>query len=95
MPDSIGELQNLTALYLCCNNLKSLPNSIGELQNLTSLDLRDNNLENLPDSINKLIQLKVLYIDSKVKRKNLSKHIKQAISRAELINITGNSWEEL
>jgi Leucine-rich repeat (LRR) protein len=54
LPDSIGNLQNLTSLDLSDNNLKSLPDSIGELQNLTSLSLSENDLKWLPESIKKL-----------------------------------------
>ena len=41
LPSEIGQLQNLTALYLWENNLTSLPPEIGQLQNLTELDLYD------------------------------------------------------
>ena len=54
MPDSIGNLENLTSLYLNANNLKIVPESIGGLKNLTSLNLRGNDLKWLPESIKKL-----------------------------------------
>jgi hypothetical protein len=62
LPDSIGNLENLTELDLCDNQLQSLPDSIGNLENLTELDLRENQLQSLPDSIGNLNNLTELYL---------------------------------
>jgi Leucine-rich repeat (LRR) protein len=88
-------LENLTSLDLRDNKLERLPESIGELKNLSSLDLRGNKLERLPEAINELKNLEFLYIDSNVKTDNLSEDIKKAISRIQLIKITGKDWREL
>ena len=62
LPEGIGNLSNLTLLYIGSNNLEALPESIGNLTNLTSLDATDNNLEALPDSIGNLTNLTSLYV---------------------------------
>ncbi|MBE9032000.1 leucine-rich repeat domain-containing protein, partial [filamentous cyanobacterium LEGE 11480] len=62
LPESIGQLTNLTSLDLRDNQLVSLPESIGQLTNLTSLDLRDNQLVSLPESIGQLTRLKSLLL---------------------------------
>ena len=121
LPETIGELKNLSSLNLCCNEnldfddafkklstlknlsslnlwnnkLERLPESIGNLKNLSLLNLWNNKLERLPESINELKDLEFLYIDSNVKIDNLSEHIKKAISRSKLIEITGKDWREL
>ena len=57
LPSEIGQLQNLTALYLWENNLTSLPPEIGQLQNLISLWLSGNDLTSLPPEIGQLQNL--------------------------------------
>ena len=56
LPQSIGNLSNLTSLNLSdCYNLESLPSSIGTLSNLTSLNLsRCGNLSSIPTSLSHL-----------------------------------------
>jgi leucine-rich repeat protein SHOC2 len=57
LPNSIGNLTNLTELKLNGNQLTSLPDSIGNLTNLTELNLDGNQLASLPDSIGNLTNL--------------------------------------
>ncbi|MBD2329954.1 COR domain-containing protein [Alkalinema sp. FACHB-956] len=57
LPDSIGQLTNLTQLNLYNNQLTELPDSIGQLTNLTQLNLYNNQLTELPDSIGQLTNL--------------------------------------
>jgi Leucine-rich repeat (LRR) protein len=56
-PPEIGDLTNLTSLYLTGNQLNTLPESIGNLTNLTSLSLGFNRLNTLPESIGNLTNL--------------------------------------
>jgi Leucine-rich repeat (LRR) protein len=60
LPNSIGNLTNLTYLYCGNNNLTSLPDSIDNLTNLTLLNCDSNELITLPDSICNLTNLKEL-----------------------------------
>ena len=51
LPDSIGDLKNLTELNLRANRLAVIPETIGDIKSLRFLDLRDNRLNSLPESI--------------------------------------------
>ncbi len=57
IPDSIGNLVDLTSLNLYGNNLTILPESIGSLSKLVELSLGNNQLTSLPTSISKLTNL--------------------------------------
>ncbi|MEM6452631.1 MAG: COR domain-containing protein [Cyanobacteria bacterium P01_D01_bin.105] len=57
LPESIGNLSNLTSLNLSDKQLTTLPESIGNLSNLTSLNLHINQLTTLPESIGNLSNL--------------------------------------
>jgi leucine-rich repeat protein SHOC2 len=57
LPDSIGNLTDLTSLNLYGNSLTSLPESIGKLSKLVELSLGTNQLTSLPISISKLTRL--------------------------------------
>jgi hypothetical protein len=62
IPDTIGNLVNLTILTLHTNQLSgTIPNTIGNLVNLTMLDLNSNQLSGtIPDTIDNLINLHTL-----------------------------------
>ena len=62
LPESIGQLQQLSHLDLTSNQLTSLPESIGQLQQLSYLLLSRNNLTSLPDSFSDLLQLSHLHM---------------------------------
>ena len=64
LPESIGNLSNLTDLDLSNNRQSILPESIGNLSNLTDLDLSNNRLQFLPSSIVNLKKLKNLDLRS-------------------------------
>ena len=64
LPESIGNLKNLTILVLLYNKLVTIPESIGNLTNLTYLDLGNNRLVSLPDSIGKLDKLEFFNISN-------------------------------
>jgi internalin A len=57
LPESIGQLTNLSFLDLSENRLAELPESIGELNKLSSLNLSVNKLTALPESIGDLVKL--------------------------------------
>lgn len=60
LPESIGQLTQLTSLNLSRNQLTTLPDSLGQLTQLTSLNLSYNQLTALPDSLGQLTQLSEL-----------------------------------
>ena len=60
LPETIGNLSNLTILWLEENNLTELPESIGNLSSLTNLVLRFNQVVSLPESIGDLSNLTYL-----------------------------------
>src|SRR5579862_7148175 len=60
IPPEIGDLINLTDLYLGHNKIKEIPSTIGKLINLQELRLNNNRIENIPSEIGNLIKLKTL-----------------------------------
>ena len=60
IPDSLGNLTNLTSLMLENNNLKHLPDSIGNLTCLKFLDISGNKLQTLPQNLSQLVNLQSL-----------------------------------
>ncbi|MCI5219777.1 MAG: GTP-binding protein, partial [Candidatus Electrothrix sp. LOE2] len=62
LPSGIGQLTNLTELYLTGNRLSTLPPEIGQLTNLTKLVLWQNQLTSLPHEICRLTNLTTLYL---------------------------------
>ncbi|NVM27266.1 MAG: leucine-rich repeat domain-containing protein [Candidatus Helarchaeota archaeon] len=54
LPESIGNLNALKALFLRENDLKEIPESIGNLKKLELLSFRHNQLATIPDSIGDL-----------------------------------------
>ncbi len=64
LPESIGQLTQLTELNLSVNRLTTLSESIGQLTQLTSLVLSDNQLTALPESLGQLTQLRSLNLSN-------------------------------
>jgi Leucine-rich repeat (LRR) protein len=60
LPETLGDLANLTSLNLSGNRLKALPGWLSNLTNLTELDLGDNRLNTLPEWLGDLTNLTVL-----------------------------------
>ncbi|GEM_PF-2424337 len=60
LPSSIGNLSNLTILYIVGSQLSTLPDEIGNLTNLQTLWLNNNQISSLPASIGSLSKLKEL-----------------------------------
>ncbi|QZA59212.1 leucine-rich repeat domain-containing protein [Candidatus Rhabdochlamydia porcellionis] len=57
LPDTFGNLSQLTSLSLNINQLTTLPDTFGNLSQLTSLSLNINQLTTLPDTFGNLSQL--------------------------------------
>ena len=57
LPKEIGQLKNLTRLYVINNELEEVPEEIGHLRNLTHLNLNYNLLKELPKEIGNLRNL--------------------------------------
>ena len=64
LPNSLGDLQNLTWIMVHHNRLEELPETLGGLQNLTRIDLESNRLDSLPDSLGNLPNLKALLVSN-------------------------------
>ncbi len=81
LPESIGNLINLTSILLVKNKLTTLPESIKNLTKLTNLFLVGNQLTALPESIGNLTKLTAL---------NLSYNKLEALPESveNLINLT-------
>ena len=62
LPESIGDLNNLTSLTVVNFPITQLPESIGDLENLRRLHLGNLPLETLPDSFANLQNLTEVYI---------------------------------
>ena len=93
LPVEIGQLAQLTTLYLFDNNITKLPVEIGQLTQLTELYLRNNKLTNLPAEIGQLTQLTTLHL-SLNKLTHLPVEIGQLTQLTELI-LYGNNITQL
>ncbi|OYE03995.1 leucine-rich repeat domain-containing protein [Nostoc sp. 'Peltigera membranacea cyanobiont' 232] len=83
LPAEIGQLSNLSQLYLQSNQLTMLPVEIGQLSNLTVLDLSSNQLKIVPQQIGQLSNLRELYLSSN-QLKTLPQQIGQLSNLREL-----------
>jgi len=57
LPESFGDLDELTFLYLAWNSLTSLPNSFSQLISLVSLTINNNWLTSLPEDFGNINEL--------------------------------------
>jgi internalin A len=57
IPESFGQLSNLTRLDLDNNEITSIPESLGQLSNLTVLYLNNNEITSIPESLGQLSNL--------------------------------------
>lgn len=64
LPDSIGDLQNLTFLEAELSDLEELPETIGLCSNLKLLDIRYNKIKRLPNSLINCKKLEKLLVKS-------------------------------
>ncbi len=80
LPNSIGNLTNLTCLVLRRNLLTELPNSVNKLANLRWLFLSNNQISKLHNSIGQLTKLEKLILDN-------NKFSKLPDSMSKLVNL--------
>ena len=64
LPESIGNLTNLSKLFIMGTQIESLPESIGNLTNLIIVYITKNQIKSLPESIGNLTNLSMLNISS-------------------------------
>ncbi|MDP1724812.1 MAG: leucine-rich repeat domain-containing protein [Alphaproteobacteria bacterium] len=93
IPDSIGNLTNLTHLGLPNSNFTSLPNSIGNLTNLRTLLLLNNKLISLPETIGNLTQLVYLNLSGN-ELKSLPESIEN-LTKLRTLDLAGNKLKSL
>ena len=67
LPENIGELTSLRALWMTDNRLRSLPESFGNLKSLRTLLMQGNEITSLPETIVNLKSLEFLRFDLKAK----------------------------
>ncbi|MDV3351612.1 COR domain-containing protein [Leptothoe sp. LEGE 181152] len=85
VPKELGQLTNLTRLYLSQNQLTSVPKELGQLTNLMVLYLSQNQLTSMPKELGQLTNLMVLYL-SQNQLTSVPKELRQ------LVNLT---WLDL
>ena len=96
LPDTIGNLTNLTELTMECNELTCLPDSLADLTNLRTLSLGGVELTSLPDWIGDLTSLRELAIGGKALTKlpesihNLTELTKLELFRSGLLDSIKN-----
>ena len=88
VPKEIGQLTNLTELYLFENQLTSVPKELGNLKNLKALDLSENQLTNAPKELGKLTNLTELDL-SENQLTSVPKELSQLTNLTEL-DLSGN-----
>ena len=92
LSNSIGNLQNLTQLFLMKNKLTKLPDTICSLKELKYLDVAENLLLCLPDKIGKLNKLHTLNLAH-----NSLNELPKSVSALEslaVLNISQNNFSK-
>jgi internalin A len=88
LPEAIGQLSHLQALYLYDNQLSTLPEAIGQLSHLQELYLYRNELSTLPEAIGQLSDLQELYLSGN-KLSTLPESM-QSLERLKKLLLRGN-----
>eukprot|EP00833_Pecoramyces_ruminatium_P003293 jgi/Orpsp1_1/1177325/evm.model.c7180000060998.1 len=94
IPEEIGELKDLTRLFLSTNNLTgNIPNTIGNLENLEYLWLYYNNLNGtIPSSIGALSNLKSLNLHGNELSGNIPSELGN-LKNLEILDLHNNKLE--
>src|SRR5271165_6024440 len=88
LPEAIGQLSQLKALYLSNNQLSTLPEAIGQLSWLQELNLYNNQLSTLPEAIGQLSRLQKLNLYNN-QLSTLSEAV-QSLEKLEVLFLHGN-----
>jgi len=94
VPDTLGELSNLTSLVLKGNELSSLPCSLSQLNKLKLIDLSLNSLSSLPD-ISSLTELETINLSFNAFEGPLEEFGLGKCSRLTVLELTGNKITSL
>ncbi|CAI8600334.1 unnamed protein product [Vicia faba] len=96
IPNSVGNLTRLTALYLADNNLTGIvPDSLGQLLSLSALDLSGNSLTGIiPESFGFLANLSSLDLSGNFFSGPVPSGLGN-LSRLQYLNLSGNSLNSL
>ncbi|KAL5073660.1 hypothetical protein RYX36_012644 [Vicia faba] len=96
IPNSVGNLTRLTALYLADNNLTGIvPDSLGQLSSLSALDLSGNSLTGIiPESFGFLANLSSLDLSGNFFSGPVPSGLGN-LSRLQYLNLSGNSLNSL
>ncbi|TYQ28212.1 COR domain-containing protein [Pseudanabaena sp. UWO310] len=90
IPEKIGNLTNLTTLFLYANRIEKIPESIGNLTNLTTLSLSGNQIKEIPDTISNLSKLTTIFLYS-----NQIKEITEAVCSLSNLVELNLSWNQI
>jgi leucine-rich repeat protein SHOC2 len=93
IPESIGNLTNLTWFNIAENKFTCLPEKFYDLTNLTWLDLCENKFECLPESIGNLTSLTML--DSSYNELTILPNSIGSLSRLKELHLCGNKLSNL
>lgn len=96
IPNSVGNLTRLTALYLADNNLTgNVPDSLGQLSSLSVLNLSGNSLTGIiPESFGFLANLSSLDLSGNFFSGPVPSRL-GTLSRLQYLNLSGNSLNSL
>ncbi|KAA8548710.1 hypothetical protein F0562_000394 [Nyssa sinensis] len=101
LPNSVSDLENLTALLLRhCRYLRDVP-SLAKLRSLQVLDLTDSSIEEVPRGMDSLVNLKCLYMNDTYELKMFPTGILPRLSHLQHLRLRSGSenvavrWKEV
>ena len=93
LPETIGNLKNLTRLFVDSNKLTHIPESIGDLFFLKVLYLNDNYLDSLPENFENLKNLTDLFLNNN--NFNEIPEVLKELTNLSYLDISGNQISEI